>query len=550
MNFLESHKIVAGFEGGEPLEFLLAMSGTADKLDIFLRAAGARRGRNVAFRTLPFNTFMQSVLTDPRPAELEVFVLCPWDLVPDTDWRSGFSTSLVDETAMRERVRMVMGQLRRRHGARFLYLPACIPPLLPNPPANANLERWIGSLAQSLGSHFLPHDAFSLSSYLGSGSPFAGSHLGDVAEAVIGTTLTATVESCKVLVTDLDNVMWHGIIGEDGLDGIQYGPEGLGYRFFLYQSFVAKLKRYGVLLAAVSRNDEELAFKPFRSKRMTLSEHDFVCILASYNAKSAQIAEIASRLNLGLDAFVFVDDNPVEIAEVSAQLPGVHCVRFPASEHGLPELLGTLTMLFARAAVTIEDRERTEMYRTRLQGIAPVVLGGADLTDFLRDLGMTLVIHDRTFGDPTRAEQLINKTNQFNLNGRRIATEEASAVLSAGGRLYGASLSDRHGTHGEILACLISSEQVVESFVMSCRVFQRHVEYAFLTWLSLQPRPPLAFAFTPTARNEPIQQFLKHPAFVPAGNGRIGFDAARFAHEHAADLALFDLQEPNTPLSP
>lgn len=544
MNFLEAHKIVASFAGGEPLPFLLAMSGIPDKLGIFLRAAGARRARSVVPRTLPFNTLTQAILTDPRPTEREVFLLCPWDLVPETDWRSGFPPSPPDEAALRERAHTTVTRLARRPAARFLYIPASIPPLLPNPVANATLERCIGGFVQSLGADFLPDDAFSLSSYLGSGSPISGPRLGDIAEAIIGAAITSVSESCKVLVTDLDNVMWYGVIGEDGVDGIHYSPEGLGYRFFLYQSFLGKLKREGTLLAAVSRNDEELALAPFRSGQMTLGENDFVCILASYNAKSAQLAELAKQLNLGLDAFVFVDDNPVELAEVSAQLPAVHCVRSPTNEDGLPQLFSLLTTLFARTAVTSEDRERTLMYRRRLQRMVPVDLAGADVADFLRDLDMTLVIHDRTTTERTRVEQLINKTNQFNLNGRRFTSGEVGAILAAGGRLYGATLHDQHGTHGEVLACLISPKQVIETLVMSCRVFQRRVEYAFLSWLALQPAPPTALAFSPTARNGPIQHFLKDSAFVPNENGHVALNAMHFAHVHAEDLALFRLEEP------
>ena len=544
MNFLEAHKIVSAFAGGEPLPFLLAMSGTPAQLDLYLRAAGAKRGLAAAARTLPFNTLAQTLLAEPAAGETEVVLLCPWDFVPEADWRSGFPAGPVDADALRERAQATAERLARRRGARLLYLPAPMPPLLLNPAENASLAGWVGSLAWSLGARALPAEAFSLGSYLASGSPIGGAWLGRVAEAVVELAAARTPESSKVLVTDLDNVLWSGVIAEDGAEGISFAPEGIGYRHFLYQSYLATLRRDGVLLAAVSRNDPDVALGPLRGRKMVLGEDDFVAVIASYHAKSAQVRELAERLNLGLDAFVFVDDNPIELAEVSAQLPAVRCVQFPAKDDGLTELFAELARLFARSAVTAEDRERTEMYRRRLAGMAPSDAQGADLTSFLRGLEMTLTVHDRTRGDRARAVQLINKTNQFNLNGRRVTEEEVAAVLAAGGRLYGASLADRHGSHGEILACLVSPDGVVRSLVMSCRVFQRRVEHAFFAWLAAREAPPHGLDFAATARNEPLREFLKDAAFSANGDGLARFDARRFAEAHAGDLALFRMEEP------
>lgn len=542
MNFLEAHRIVTAFRGGDPLAFLLAISGTPDKLDLFLRAAAARRERSAHVRTLPFSTLAQALLTEQADGEIEVFVLFPWDLVPEADWRSGVPSPSPEEGAVRERALAFVDRLARRRGARVLYIAAPMPPLFPDAAAGAAFESWLLSVAQSAGAELLPASCFSLASYLANGSPFAGTRLGEIAEAVIELAQRPPAEPRKVLVTDLDNVMWGGVIGEDGLEGIHCGPEGVGYRFFLYQTLLAKLQREGTLLAAVSRNDTDLALAPFRAGGMTLQERDFVCILASYNAKSAQIAEIATRLNLGLDAFVFVDDNAIELAEVAAQLPGVRCVRFPPGDEGLPPLFAELSALFARRAVTGEDRERTALYRRRMEGMAPSTAEGADLTAFLRTLEMALAIHDRSSGDRTRAVQLINKTNQFNLNGRRVTDDDVAAILAAGGRLYTATLSDRTGSHGEVLACLMDVHGVVRSLVLSCRVFQRRVEYAFLAWLAGQRPPPSALEFTETPRNEPMRRFVTEPAFDRGDPMR--FDASAFATAHADDLGLFALSEP------
>jgi FkbH-like protein len=341
--------------------------------------------------------------------------------------------------------------------------------------------------------------------------------------------------------------MWRGVIGEDGIDGIRYSPEGVGFRHFLYQTFLAKLKREGTLLAAVSRNDPELALAPFLTEQMTLRVEDLVVIAASYNAKSSQIRSIANQLNLGLESFVFVDDNPIEIEEVSQALPELTTVMFPANDDELPKFFETLSTLFGRAAVTTEDAERTEMYRRRFEGMLPASSEGADLTNFLRGLEMSMIIHDRSEGDYTRAVQLINKTNQFNLNGRRVSGDDVGATLAAGGRLYGVTLNDRTGSHGEVLACLIDAGGTVRSLVMSCRVFQRRLEYAFLSWLTGEENAPKDLEFSATERNEPMRLFLRDPAFSQqTSEGMINIDADEFSNRHAGDFALFVVTAPTT----
>jgi FkbH-like protein len=540
VNFLEARRLVDEFKGGPPLAFLFALSGSAEPFDLYLRAAGAKRGLSIAASVLPFNTLGQTLRRELGTPAIEVILLAPWDFAPEADWRST-SVDRADEAKLRESASEVE-QLLARRPARLLYIPAPIPPLFADPQRNAAFALTLESLAVGLGATVLPPQTFSMSGYLASGCPIGGAWIGQVADAIVEVASKPVVSPKKVLVTDLDNVLWSGGVGEDSLEGIAFDQDGRGYPHFLYQSFLRQLQRGGTLLAAVSRNDAEIALSPFRAGAMPLREENFVAIIASYHAKSAQISELASELNLALDAFVFVDDNPIELAEVASALPAVRCIPFPPAD-GLPGLFAELTRLFGHRDVTAEDRERTALYRRRLAGIAPSDLNGADLTGFLRGLCMTLTIHDRSQGDLTRAVQLINKTNQFNLNGRRVSEQEVTAVLDAGGRLYGATLTDRTGSHGEVLACLVSVERVVLSFVMSCRVFQRRAEHAFLGWLVGEPDPPSAMSWVSTPRNEPFAHFLREvtgEAF-PA-EGMVAFSPTDVGLRFAHNQALFNLQ--------
>jgi FkbH-like protein len=545
MNFLEAHRLASGFAGGPKLQFLFGISGGSEKLDVFFRAAGAKRGRSVQIRTLPFNTLRQALLAEPVSGEPEVFVLFPWDFAPEADWRSGLPASAVDLAGLQDRAQALCRQIERRRNPKIMYVPAPIPPLFANRSTTATLEAWLAAVVGVLDPDFLPPEVFSLASYLSTGCPFAGSQLGNIAEQVIDLALGLSTAPAKVLITDLDNVLWSGVVGEDGIEGIRYTSEGVGFRHFLYQTVLAKLKREGALLAAVSRNDLELAEAPFRTGQMVLRAEDFVIIVASYDAKSSQIREIARRLNLGLDSFVFVDDNPIEIEEVSSALPEVRSVKFPANDDGLPAFFEKLSTLFSRSELTTEDAERTEMYRRRLDGMAPAKDEGADLTSFLRGLEMSLTIHDRSRGDRVRAVQLINKTNQFNLNGHRFSDADVAAMLAAGARLYTATLNDRTGSHGEILACLIDPGGVVRSLVMSCRVFQRRLEYAFLSWVGGEENSPTTLEFASTPRNEPMRRFLEDPTFRHEADGIIAVDLAEFRRKHADDLTLFAVIPPS-----
>lgn len=544
MNFLEARRIVGAFAGGPELPMLLAMSGTGEPMELYLQAAAATRGYHAKIRLLPFNTLQQALLAPPAAGEREVFLLCPWDLVAELDWRSGVPADRLDVSQALAQADTVLERIRQRSNAAIVYLPAEIPPAFADRATLASVSSMLAARALAAGARVLPAESFSLPGYFTSGMPVSGKLLGNAAGDIIAAALDTRREPAKLLITDLDNTLWRGVIAEDGLDGIHYRAEGAGFRHFVYQTYLLRLKREGVILAAVSRNSPEVALAPLRDGRMAVRESDFVTVVASYHAKSAQIRELARQLNLGLDAVVFVDDNPVELQEVSLELPAVRCVAFPRQDDGIPALFSQLSDHLARRDITAEDRERTEMYRRRLEGMVPSDAAGADLHGFLSDLRMRLTLHDRSTGDRTRAVQLINKTNQFNANGLRVTDEEVGEILAAGGRLLTATLEDRTGSHGEILAILITAEGVVQSFVLSCRVFQRRVEQAFCAWLAEQTQPPVQVRYAPTERNEPFQVFLKDSAFGAAVEGLVRWDAAAYAAAHGDDLALFELIAP------
>ena len=184
------------------------------------------------------------------------------------------------------------------------------------------------------------------------------------------------------------------------------------------------------------------------------------------------------------------------------------------------------------------------MYRRRMEITEQLPLDdkGGDLRSFLTDLSMELVIYDRSKGDRDRAIQLINKTNQFNLNGIRISDEDVKEIIEKGGKLFTAKLDDRTGTHGEILSCLIDKNGLVHSFVLSCRVFQRQIEFAFLCKAIEIFQSDLTFKFKKTEKNTPMYNFLNDQSFE---NNKINFllNKASFLEQHKSKLELFNIKE-------
>lgn len=544
MTFLEAKRLLQGLRDGRPMRLRLCLSGTGEPLLLYMKAAAAARGVALEVETLPFGTLRQHLLA-PADDVPEVALLCPWDLADALDWRTGGPAEPVKADRLFVQASQMLGALRQRPRTRLLYLPASVPPVTAAPEQLASVSLKLRAEMAGLGAEALDPADFALTPYLTAGFPIASRSIFRVAEQLVDAALAPRAESKKLLVTDLDNTLWRGLVAEDGIDSLAFAPEGTGYRHHLYQVTLLRLKAAGVLLAAASRNDPRDVAAALAPGRMPVGHNDLVAVEAGYGAKSAMIRDLVARLNLGPEAVVFVDDNPVELAEVGAALPAVTTLAFPAAEGELPAFLDRLAALFRRDHVTAEDLARTDLYR-RMAETNPVKGSGAagDVEGFLRGLEMCLAIRDASRGDRARAVQLINKTNQFNLNGRRFEDADVAAMLHAGGRLLTARLDDRSGSHGEILACLIGADGIVEALVLSCRVFQRRVEHAFLVWLLQQPGAPQALRFVATERNEPLRQFLDDSAFASPADGLVSIDAATFVHAHRDDLSLFALEAP------
>jgi FkbH-like protein len=287
-------------------------------------------------------------------------------------------------------------------------------------------------------------------------------------------------KSKKCLVLDLDNTLWGGVIGDDGLGGIRLGtgqPEGEAFQQF--QTYVKALKDRGVLLAVASKNEPEIALAAFREHPdMILKESDISSFIASWEPKDKSLLLIAEQLNIGLDSMVFFDDNPAERQLVRSSLPDVTVIEVPDDASLFIRTLDDAN-LFDTLAVTHEDQIRGEFFQ---QNQAREKLGAATTSydDFLQRLEMRAVVEPLTEDNLVRVTQLINKTNQFNLTTRRMTEAEVRLLLGNPGAYTSTiRLDDRFGSNGIISVVIGRMEAdsiVIDNWLMSCRVLKRGVE--------------------------------------------------------------------------
>ena len=506
MKFLEANRVIKSLANdAERQSIVLATSFQSEPFDIYLQAYFAHNNIRVTINHIPFGTFQQYIRNEHN--EITVAILTPWDFLPELDWRIGYTLCVHGYDECLQTIHQNARLIARQVGA-AVYVDTQGKPIFNQVKANQSIH---AEIVHALNKYSIQHhivSEFDLDLYLDSGQLCKGKDIADIARVLVTNYLQRPRSYKKVLVTDLDHTLWCGVIGEDGIEGIEYNAEGRGYKHYLYQSLLKTLKQRGVLLAVVSRNDEDLANAPFVENRMLLNALDMVTIAASYEAKSAQIENIAKQLNLALDSFVFVDDNPVELAEVNTALPGITCILFDTESEKFGKVLDEIQRLFPPASFSAEDEQRTAMYKTRIKSQPPSNSEGADITDFLCSLDMKLTIEERSLDDCQRAIQLLNKTNQFNINGRRLDEADVISLVAAGGRIFTASLEDKHGGHGEIITGIIT-DNCFKYFAMSCRVLKRNVEFAFIHQLceSLD-LASIDIEYVETERNTPVKQFL------------------------------------------
>ena len=392
--------------------------------------------------------------------------------------------------------------------------------------ANYGLEKWSNPLYWHMYKYSLCLDAI----------PSLAKSVADIIKSIYG-------KNKKVLVCDLDNTLWGGVVGDDGVEGIQVGPEvPTGQIYSEFQSYVKELKSIGVLLAVNSKNDEENAIAGLNHPDGVLKPDDFVNIKANWENKDRNMQAIAAELNLGIDSFVFIDDNPTE-REIMRQADfGVAIPEMDKVENYIRVLDNN--GYFEVTSLSADDLSRVKMYqenakRTQLQQS----LGSYE--DFLKSLEMKATIRNFEPIYIQRIAQLTNKSNQFNLTTLRCSESAITKMKDSPDYLclYG-KLEDKFGDNGVVSVVAgerIGDELHMRLWLMSCRVLKRGMEDAMLDTLVSDAQQigikTIKGYYYPTAKNNMVRDFYQRMGFTlesadETGNTVWAMDAATYAPKH------------------
>lgn len=374
---------------------------------------------------------------------------------------------------------------------------------------------------------------------LSTGFPYTLPHAS--ALAALFCELAYFVPPKKGLITDLDGTLWRGTLGEAGVDGIAWDLEHDSQMHGLYQQILQSLSQTGVLIGVASKNDPTLVEQAFRRRDLMLSATSVYPLEVNWRPKSHSVARILTSWNVSADSVVYVDDSMMELAEVRTRFPAIECIPFPRRNADLLDFLQRLRDLFGKPAVLEEDLLRT-------RSIANAVFTNRDnneedqltASDFLQQAEAELTLILEKEPRDRRALELINKTNQFNLNGRRFTEAEWLRHLNQDdGFCVVVSYKDKYGPLGRIAVIAGRQERrllTVDVWVMSCRAFSRDIEHQCLKQLFESfPIDEVNFDFIPTGRNAPMSSFLDT---VCRGSGRSDYRLSR-THFAAHQRALF-----------
>jgi FkbH-like protein len=549
----EGEQAVPGFT---PLRMAILASHTVDHLLPGIRVAALQRQVGLSLYLAPYGLYRQALLSDDPALKAfapQVIVLA-LDALDSPPTCALHASEEEAESAVRARVdelRLLWRQARQRYAAQVIQqtlVPAepalfgSSDALVPGSP-RALLERlndalrraaredgvllmdlaWSavgGQYGDGLANPVRWHQAKQLVSPLW--APLYGDQLARIATAVVG-------RSRKCLVLDLDNTLWGGVVGDDGVDGLYLGQgSATGEAFLAFQRYAAQLARRGVILAVCSKNDMSVAEAAFDHPEMVLKRGDIAAFVANWDDKASNLRRIAEQLNIGLDSLVFVDDNPAERDIVRRELPHVAVPELPDDVADYPARVAAAGY-FEAISFTADDSARVQTYRAN--GERQAALGQAtDMAGYLKGLQMVMRARPIGPGELARATQLINKTNQFNLSTRRYSEAQVQQLADSPGAIaLGLRLSDKFGDNGLISVVLArrdaawrSDELFIDTWLMSCRVLGRQAEQAALQVLAEQASAAgyaaLIGEYRPSERNAMVAEHYPQLGFIHEPN--------------------------------
>jgi FkbH-like protein len=540
MRFGEALQIVGQTAGERQRQVHLLCGFTPLHFATFVSAYLRLRfpGDGVSLQTGLYGDLEGNIQRAPQESAEGAIAVIEWsDLDQRLGFRnaSGWGTRILDDIAEQtaekcRRLQSHTAKLAERMPVVVVAPTLPLPPLTHMPPAqtsafelrlNAILIEFLERLCKQSGIKLLNASSLAMMSppsarhhikmELSTGFPYTLDHADALAQLSIRCLFAPAPK--KGLITDLDETLWKGILGDVGVEGVSWSLEAKSQVHALYQQVLASLADSGTLVAIASKNDAKLVEAALQRPDMLLRLEQVFPVEAGWGVKSDAVGRILKAWNIGADSVVFVDDSPMELAEVAEKYPGIECLRFPSDDPaGVLALLQQLRVRFGKEEIREEDHLRLESLRAaaQIETESPREVSA----DFIARLCAKLTFESSGADNP-RAFELVNKTNQFNLNGLRYTEAEwKSRFHRPGAFLTSLAYEDRFGPLGRIAALGGYTEAdrcVVDVWVMSCRAFSRHIEFQALRRLFAKSGASMiTFLFRPTERNGPLQTFFRH----------------------------------------
>lgn len=327
----------------------------------------------------------------------------------------------------------------------------------------------------------------------------------------------------KCIVLDLDNTLWGGVLGEDGVAGIQLGNSYPGNCYSDLQRYLVEASDHGIILAICSKNNESDAKEVFeKNPNMILKMNQIVAYRINWENKPTNIKNLANEINIGLDSMVFIDDNPVERELVKNAIPEIVVPEFPKEPYNINVFIrSVLEDYFQIYKLTAEDLEKTSQYNENFRR-DNFKTEFTSIEDFLKNLDIEITIKKADKFNNSRIAQMTQKTNQFNLTTKRYTENEISRFIENGDMVFCASVKDKFGDNGITLLAIVTFDFIskisfIDSYLLSCRILGRGIENVFLNFILnqvyLKGYRKVEACYLPTAKNGQVRDFYEKNGF-------------------------------------
>jgi FkbH-like protein len=366
--------------------------------------------------------------------------------------------------------------------------------------------------------------------YHSSKAPYTFAFLKNYVSAIEPIILRNSGKLKKAIIFDCDNTLWKGVIGEDGMDGIDMSPTtNLGKFYHLVQRIAVFLSKRGVIIGICSKNNENDVLEVFRNHRdIILKEEHIVIKKVNWDDKASNIREIASDLNIGLDSMIFVDDSNFEINLINEKVPEILTIQVPITLSDYPDILLRNVYTYFNLVLNSDDARKTEMYKQQFEREKNKI-SFSSIEDYLASLEieLTVVKNDKSY--IPRIAQLTQKTNQFNLTTHRYTESQLEYFTSDNKHfVYAMFVKDKFGDNGLTGVCIVKEDEdnsknvILDSFLMSCRIIGRNIEFVFIGYiikeLANKGYKILYSDYIQSSKNALVENFYDKVGFNYIGN--------------------------------